>query len=81
MEAGNKDFHEVVHLLAAARFKRRFQSRFCQQEFIISRREFFQHFGVHLGAMRDVAGRFDDGELDTIVAFMDSLTESITTED
>jgi DNA-binding MarR family transcriptional regulator len=46
-----------------------------------SRREFFQHFGVHLGAMRDVAERFDDGELDTIVAFMDSLTESITTED
>ncbi len=36
MEAGNKYFHEVVHLLAATRFKRRFQSRFCQQEFIIS---------------------------------------------
>ncbi|WP_309545572.1 MarR family transcriptional regulator [Microbacterium sp. AG157] len=46
-----------------------------------SRREFFQHFGVHLGAMREVADRFDDGELDTIVAFLDSLTESITADD
>ena len=46
MEAGNKYFHEVVHLLTAARFKRRFQSRFCQQEFIISGREFFQTFQI-----------------------------------
>lgn len=46
-----------------------------------SRREFFRHFGAHLGAMSEVAQRFDDRELDTIVAFIDGLTESITTDD
>ena len=46
MKAGNKYLHEVVHLLAAARFKRRFQSRFCQQKFIISGCEFFQAFQI-----------------------------------
>nr|WP_261742775.1 MarR family transcriptional regulator [Microbacterium testaceum] len=46
-----------------------------------SRREFFQHFGVHLGAMREIADRFDDAELETVTRFMDELTEAITTED
>nr|WP_307330867.1 MarR family transcriptional regulator [Microbacterium sp. SORGH_AS_1204] len=46
-----------------------------------SRREFFQHFGVHLGAMREIADRFDDAELETVTRFMDELTEAITTDD
>ena len=46
-----------------------------------SRREFFRHFGVHLAAMRQVAAGFDDAQLETIVAFLDQLTESITTTD
>ncbi|MDQ1083848.1 DNA-binding MarR family transcriptional regulator [Microbacterium proteolyticum] len=46
-----------------------------------SRREFFQHFGVHLGAMREIADRFDDAELATVTRFMDELTEALTTDD
>lgn len=44
MEAGNKYFHEVVHLLAATRFKRRFQSRFCQQESLFPAASSSRHF-------------------------------------
>lgn len=46
-----------------------------------SRREFFRHFGVHLGAMREIADHFDDDQLETVTRFMDELTEAITTED
>jgi DNA-binding MarR family transcriptional regulator len=46
-----------------------------------SRREFFQHFGVHLGAMREIADRFDDAQLATVTRFMDELTEALTTDD
>lgn len=46
-----------------------------------SRREFFQHFGVHLVAMRAIADRFDDTQLATVTRFMDELTEAITTDD
>lgn len=45
-----------------------------------SRREFFRHFGVHLGAMRDMAVRFDDDQLETVASFMDQLTEAISTD-
>ncbi|WP_308220489.1 MULTISPECIES: MarR family winged helix-turn-helix transcriptional regulator [Microbacterium] len=46
-----------------------------------SRREFFQHFGVRLGAMREIADRFDDTQLATVTRFMDELTEAIATDD
>ncbi|WP_308194200.1 MarR family transcriptional regulator [Microbacterium sp. VKM Ac-2923] len=46
-----------------------------------SRREFFRHFGVHLGAMRGIADRFDDAQLATVTRFMDELTEALTTQD
>jgi DNA-binding MarR family transcriptional regulator len=46
-----------------------------------SRREFFQHFGVHLGAMRETADQYDDAQLTTVAAFMEQLTEAITTDD
>jgi DNA-binding MarR family transcriptional regulator len=43
----------------------------------VSRREFFQHFGAPLQAMRDVAGRYDDDELQTIARFVDELSDAI----
>ncbi|MEV7875922.1 MarR family transcriptional regulator [Microbacterium sp. NPDC089188] len=46
-----------------------------------SRREFFQHFGAHLGAMREMAAGFDDAQLETVASFMDQLTEAISTDD
>ncbi|MFN3950358.1 MarR family winged helix-turn-helix transcriptional regulator [Microbacterium sp.] len=46
-----------------------------------SRREFFQHFGVHLGAMRDLAAHFDDDQLATVASFMDGLTEALSPVD
>lgn len=46
-----------------------------------SHREFFQHFGAHLGAMREMAAQFDDRQLETVASFMDQLTEAISTDD
>jgi len=45
-----------------------------------SRREFFEHFGSHLSAMRDVAMGFDDRELGTINAFLAALSEAVVDE-
>jgi DNA-binding MarR family transcriptional regulator len=42
-----------------------------------SRRDFFEHFGAHLGAMRDVADRYTDDELALIVRFLDELGEAV----
>ncbi len=46
-----------------------------------SRREFFQHFGIHLGAMREIADRFDDDQLATVTRFMDELSDAINDAD
>ena len=43
-----------------------------------SRREFFQHFGGHLGVMREVAQRYTDAELEVVADFIGSLTEAIS---
>ncbi|MFG6445298.1 MarR family winged helix-turn-helix transcriptional regulator [Microbacterium sp. P06] len=42
-----------------------------------SRREFFRHFGAHLGAMRDVAARFSDDELAVVVRFLGEIGEAV----
>lgn len=46
-----------------------------------SRTEFFRHFGAHLFAMHDVADRYSDAQLATIVDFMDGLSEAISSTD
>jgi DNA-binding MarR family transcriptional regulator len=42
-----------------------------------SRREFFQHFGAHLSAMRDVAERYDEEELALIARFLGEMGDAI----
>lgn len=46
-----------------------------------SRREFFEHFGGHLGLMRDVAQQYTDEQLETISDFMGTLTDAISAPD
>jgi DNA-binding MarR family transcriptional regulator len=43
----------------------------------VSRRDFFEHFGAHLGAMGDVADRYTGEELALIVRFLDELGEAV----
>jgi DNA-binding MarR family transcriptional regulator len=42
-----------------------------------ARRAFFRAFGAHLGAMRGVAARYDEGELAVIRRFMDEVSGAI----
>lgn len=42
-----------------------------------SRREFFEHFGAHLGAMRDVADRYSPDELALVTRFLDEVGEAV----
>lgn len=42
-----------------------------------SRREFFQHFGAHLDAMRRVAAEYTDEELATIARFLGEISEAV----
>lgn len=45
-----------------------------------SRAAFYRHFGEHMRAMRGVADGFDDGELRTIIRFLDQLSAAIDPE-
>lgn len=42
-----------------------------------SRSTFFRHFSEHLGAMREVAERYDDAELDVITRFLAEVGAAI----
>jgi DNA-binding MarR family transcriptional regulator len=43
----------------------------------VSRRDFFTHFGEHLGAMREVAERYSDEELALVTRMIGELSEAI----
>ena len=42
-----------------------------------SRSTFYQHFGGHLGAMRDIAGDYDDEQLAVIADFLDRMARAL----
>jgi DNA-binding MarR family transcriptional regulator len=42
-----------------------------------TRREFFQHFGAHLNAMRGVAEEYTDEELSLVARFLGDIAEAV----
>lgn len=42
-----------------------------------SRSTFYQHFGGHLGAMREIAGDYDDEQLTVIADFLDRMARAL----
>jgi DNA-binding MarR family transcriptional regulator len=42
-----------------------------------TRREFFQHFGAHLSAMRGVAEEYTDDELAVVARFLGEVAEAV----
>ena len=42
-----------------------------------SRSTFYQHFGGHLGAMREIAGDYDDEQLAVIADFLDRMARAL----
>lgn len=43
----------------------------------LSRREFFEHFSTHLGAMREVAEKYTDDELALVTRVLQELSDAI----
>lgn len=42
-----------------------------------TRREFYEHFGTHLAAMRGVAQEFSDDELAVVARFLSEISEAV----